>query len=399
MTDAVTGLPIEGIRLDVYDLSQNYMGWAQTNVNGYYEFTEFASGSYRIHFGGDADHLEEWHHDAASFGAATTLTVTNNGITTANESLAPYGTLSGTVTDAVTGLPIEGAWVNLYDSSGNHKGSTGTNVNGYYKFEDLAPGSYRVRFDCGNYSFEWHHNAATFGTATAVTVNPGATTTVNEDLVYANGTLSGTVTDAVTGLPIEGIAVEIYDLSQNWLGYGHTDPNGYYEFTEFASGSYRIHIGGDADHREEWHHDAASFGSAATVTVTSKGITTANESLTPYGTLVGTVTDAVTGLPIESAGVNLYDANGNHLGVHKHQHQRLLRVRGPRSRQLPGAVRWWQLPARVVSQHHDLHHRHRGDHQSRGHHHRQRVPGLCQRHPTRHGDRRGHRPTHRGHRA
>ncbi len=125
MTDAVTGLPIEGIVLDIYDLGQSYLGWTLTDANGYYEFTELPVGGYKLHLSGDQDHLEEWHHDAASFGAAATVTVTSKGITAANGSLTPYGTLDGTVTDAVTGLPIEGASVSLYDASGNPKVSGG----------------------------------------------------------------------------------------------------------------------------------------------------------------------------------------------------------------------------------------------------------------------------------
>ncbi len=300
VTDAVTGLPIEGIWVEVYDLSQNYSGYrprpTRTATTSSRRSPPVVTGSMSA---GDADHLEEWHHDAASFGAATTVTVTSKGIITANESLTPYGTLDGTVTDAVTGLPIDGAGVNLYDASGNHLGTAYANINGYYKFEDRAPGSYRVRFEGGNYSLEWYHSVATFGTASAVTVNPGATTTVNEDLAYQYGALSGTVTDAVTGLPIKDIWVEIYDLNYNSVSSDLSDMNGHYEFAELPVGGYKLHFGGDADHLEEWHHDAASFGAAAGVAVTSRGTTTANESLTPYGTLDGTVTDAVTGLPIE----------------------------------------------------------------------------------------------------
>ncbi len=162
------------------------------------------------------------------------------------------------------------------------RGTAYTNINGYYKFEDLAPGSYRVRFDCAYYSLEWHHNAATFGTATGVTVNPGATTTIDEDLVYQFGALCGTVTDAVTGQPIEGIWVDVYELNEGLLASTLTDANGYYEFDSLAIGSYKLEFEEGAYHQGEWYHDAASFGDATKVTVTSRGTTTADEDLKPF---------------------------------------------------------------------------------------------------------------------
>ncbi len=56
-----------------------------------------------------------------------------------------------------------------------------------------------------------------------VTISPGATTTVNESLAGATpvtdgGNLRGTVTDAVTGLPLKDIVVNACDLYGNLAG-------------------------------------------------------------------------------------------------------------------------------------------------------------------------------------
>ena len=111
---------------------------------------------------------------------------------TAQVASAASGTISGTVIDAITTIPIQNANVRVYDSSGNSFGFTTTDSNGNYSITGLAAGSYRVRFSVAGYVTQYDY----------ASVNSGVTTVVNAAMQTGGGTISGTVTDAVTTNPI-----------------------------------------------------------------------------------------------------------------------------------------------------------------------------------------------------
>jgi 5-hydroxyisourate hydrolase-like protein (transthyretin family) len=252
---------------------------------------------------------------------ALMLCLANSLLLTGIAKAEGEGTISGTVTEAVTTQAIEGVSVGLYDSNGNSLGGTSTDVNGHYEFLDLAPGNHRIKYEHSNYweeikhSSEWYHGASTYGTATWVTVNPGVTATADEELVRLSGTISGTVTDAVTGAPIPGVEVSAYDSYEENVWLDLTDENGHYETAELPTGTYLVCFRNDEDHVAEWYHNAYTFGTATEVNVTSAATTIVDEELTPYGAISVMIYDAATMLAIEGANITLYDAGSNAVGV------------------------------------------------------------------------------------
>jgi hypothetical protein len=105
------------------------------------------------------------------------VNVVCNGITRMEISISllpplDAGDISGQVTDAATGLPIEGATVLL--AQGNTLiASTTTNAQGVYAFQDVAFGYYVVAADATGYSRSIADNVA------LVTVVDVQTTRVN----------------------------------------------------------------------------------------------------------------------------------------------------------------------------------------------------------------------------
>lgn len=129
------------------------------------------------------------------------------------------GTLQGTVTDANTALGIVGALVQT--SSGN---STLTGAGGTYSMA-VPAGTFSVTASKVGYGPE---------VSAGVTVTAGGTT--NRDFALSTGVLSGTVTDSVTALPIQGAVVELSNGATTL-----TNASGDYSFA-LEPGSYTVNF-------------------------------------------------------------------------------------------------------------------------------------------------------------
>ena len=141
-----------------------------------------------------------------SFGVIDNIT--NKGIAI----LYKFGNIDGSVTNSNTGEPIEGAIVSINDFSD----TTGTD--GTYFLEYVPIGIYDITCTAEAY----------YDTVDVVEVLEGQTVTI--DLVlepFPNGTLSGTVTDANNGEPIEDAMITA--TSQGKFEYiDFTNADGYY---------------------------------------------------------------------------------------------------------------------------------------------------------------------------
>ena len=136
---------------------------------------------------------------------------------------ANFGTLSGTVTYASTGLPVEGVDVTV-PVAGK---ATSTNGAGYYQLT-LEPGSHEVHFDA--FAYDPHTEN--------VNISAGGETTVDVALdPLAAGSLSGIVETLVDGdilEPLEDATVRVLITPLET----QTDLFGQYEFGSVPTGSY-----------------------------------------------------------------------------------------------------------------------------------------------------------------
>lgn len=136
------------------------------------------------------------------------------------------GSIKGTVQSA-TGDPLE----NVLVTSGNFNSTT--NSLGNYEINDIPAGEYLFNFDKTGYNPISSNKEISSGqTATLnVTMQPIA--------VPDTGTLRGRVTDeAANG--ISSAEVTYYSLFDSSSGTTSTDTNGYYQFANIPTGSYRV---------------------------------------------------------------------------------------------------------------------------------------------------------------
>ena len=256
VTDLSTGLPVPGATI--------------TAVPGVLTTTTAIDGTYNLSAAPGAYAVRASHvlYASVSQGAAVASAAT----TTVDFQLPPGpGWIAGIVTDAVTGLPISGAMITVVPGGL----TTTTASNGTYNVS-VTPGTYTVTASMALYVSQNQ----------SVNVAASATTPLGFALQLEPGWIAGTVTDAITGLPISGAVIGAMPGGFTTS----TAPDGSYNLT-VNPGSYTV-TGSRTSYTSQ--SQAASIAPAETTTV--------DFQLQPVpGWIAGTVTDASTGLPISGA--------------------------------------------------------------------------------------------------
>ncbi len=292
VTDAATGLPIANITIIVFNGALNPVGTAVTNAAGNYSISNIPPGRYAVTAAIDGDgapnstagYLAEVYPDVQCFGSCPDfvaftgelITVTAGGTTSGiNFALAMGGRITGAIRSAATGNPIPNVRVTallkfpdfMYElgkigDEGLPANSAMTNASGVFTIANLPTDTYYLlaRFD-NNQDFipEIYDNipclvdcgeseAVERGAPIAVTA--GATVSGKDFALETGGTFSGTVTNAVTGVPIANVGVAIYALSevgpsdnQNawFIGIQQTNGSGVYTARGLPTGTYYAH--------------------------------------------------------------------------------------------------------------------------------------------------------------
>ncbi|NOT61010.1 MAG: DUF11 domain-containing protein, partial [Acidobacteria bacterium] len=159
---------------------------------------------------------------------------------------------------------IPGVPVTLLRGDGSTVSTQNTNASGRYLFENLSPGTYRVRFGVlSGYAFTRRNNGAcggdkdsdpdaTTGETANVNVTPGTSNLDLDaglyqpaslgDMVFLDANRNGIMEVGETG--INGITVMLLDANGNVVGTTSTSGNGKYSFTNLAPGNYSVMFGG-----------------------------------------------------------------------------------------------------------------------------------------------------------
>ncbi len=300
------GAPLGGICVYAYDpVNQTYVGsGGATGTDGTYDIGGLGSGSYRMLFDdcSGGEYAREWYDDTSYWAAnlvAVTLGQTVSGI---DAGLATAGRISGTVTADTGGAPLEGVCVYAQDPNTGGYGYGSTGPSGTYDVGGLRAGSYRVQFsDCsgGDYVTEVFDDTYS-GSAVAVTVTGGQTTSGIDAGLAAAGHITGTVTADAGGAPLRNICVDASDYETGGYGRSRTATDGTYEIGGLPTGSYRVTFYDcyGADYVTEVFDDTYS-GSAVAVTVTGGQTTSGIDAgLATAGHIAGRVTADAGGAPL-----------------------------------------------------------------------------------------------------
>ncbi|PQO41765.1 SdrD B-like domain-containing protein [Blastopirellula marina] len=273
---------ITGTLVQLIDENGIQAGLAVTDENGFYEFAGLYKGQYQVVELQPFEYVDGLDTAGTIFGT-TVGTAVNPGdeintidVKWGDEGIEynfgeiKLGSISGYVyhDQDVSGTKdsgeegISGVTVTLINTDTNESFVTVTDDAGYYEFNDLVPGNYRV--------LETHPIAYQDGTDSAGTINGsvrGAAVNPGDEIngitigsdehginynfgEYLYASISGSVhlTDedgncdheSATSRPIEGATVQLYDAAGNLLKTTTTDANGDYFFGELLPGAYTV---------------------------------------------------------------------------------------------------------------------------------------------------------------
>jgi hypothetical protein len=213
----------------------------------------------------------------------------NAGAETSNVNilLAISGGISGRVTDAVSGLPVQSVIVEATNSTGDGS-STFTDSNGNYSITtNLATGTYNV--------------TASFATgyatkiATGISVTAGVMTRNVNLALDRSAVISGTITDSVSSAVLQQITVYAVSSTGSFVAFATTNSTGKYTLnTNLGTGTYNISVLFPANHLEK---------TISGIAVVAGNQYTQNIALDPSGIISGRITNSITGAGIANAAV------------------------------------------------------------------------------------------------
>jgi 5-hydroxyisourate hydrolase-like protein (transthyretin family) len=332
VTDSATGLPLAGVWIDVYDAYGNWVTYGSTDSSGAFTTSDgLPSGTYYASSWNSLGYVDELYDDIPCPSATCAVTSgvpisVAGGVTGGiHFALARGGRVSGTVTDGSTGLPLVGVWVRIYDGAGNIASYDTTDASGAYTTEAVPAGTYYARTsNSAGYMDELYDNipcaagVCTVTSGSPVTVTAGSTTGGVDFALAGGGRISGTVTDAATGLPLAGVQVRLYNAAGTYLTYGYSNSSGVYVTAAGLSfGTYYARTSNGLGYIEELYEDTPCPGGACTVTggtpvTVALGSTTTgiDFGLAQGGRIAGTAKDAATGLPLSGLMVRVFNSVG-----------------------------------------------------------------------------------------
>lgn len=216
-----------------------------SDLDGLFRIANLPPGDYRVYSESDPEMgaADVLHPGVIATADADTVTVTAGGTTTGvTLPLRDGAVLTGTVTGANGPIGSTSVFASMIGNPFAF-GSAVTAEDGSYRIEGLAPGDYTVlAFGfAGNAATEYYLDAYTSVDAQAVTLSTASETTIDFDLV-AGASISGTVLEETTLVPLSGLQVVAEDTVSGAVMTGSTDSQGAFNVGPLPPGSWRVSV-------------------------------------------------------------------------------------------------------------------------------------------------------------
>ncbi len=237
VTDSATGAPVINAMVTACSHATICGGRAVTDSNGYYLIDNLNEGNYLV-----VAHARNYrsfrYPDSVAVVAGQTTADINFILIPRMTPPQNAGTISGVVIDSTTNLPIAGAVVMAKHRRITVRAITG--ADGSYSLVNVRPGTYRVSAHKQGYAPQMYPDP--------VMLEPnGSVTGINFALVpgsvpppQGTGSISGSVINAVTQLPIANAVVHVCMPSGHHGAMARTAADGTYTIPNLAAGNYQV---------------------------------------------------------------------------------------------------------------------------------------------------------------
>jgi len=314
VSDALGEAAIEGIEVCALTSAEEFAGCSSTSPTGEYTISGLATGSYKVEFYGDEtceedgctqqNYVTQYYDNGSTFSGAEGVSVTDGGTTSGIDAeMVEGGMITGQVTSASGGAPIEGIEVCALTSREESANCAYTNSSGEYTISGLGAGSYKVEFYSfsNGYLTQYYDDATSFSGAEGVSVTGTGTTSGIDAEMVEGGMITGQVTSASGGAPIAGIEVCALTSAEEFAGCSSTSLTGEYTISGLSTGSYKVEFYSFSNgYLTQYYDDGSSFNEAEGVSVTDGGTTSGIDAeMVEGGKIAGQVTSASGGAPIE----------------------------------------------------------------------------------------------------
>ncbi|MBV1853362.1 carboxypeptidase-like regulatory domain-containing protein [Catellatospora tritici] len=279
---------------------------AQTDATGAYSITDLPPGDYQVEFSASG-HPTQLAYGATDWGQAALIPVTAGATTTVDDSLLPYGTISGRLADG----DGNGVAVSVEARSDDGLNSWAWASDGNFTL-GVFPGTYRVHFMVERGGDQWAYGSRTEAGSALIEVAAGQTVTVNDTLL-PTGSVAGRIT-AADGTPAAGITVDVVatdGASGAWPVT--TDENGEYRADLVFAGDWRLRLRRPSG-LEQWYPNVWTEQDAGTFSVAAGAVTTIDQQLLGTGSIAGRYTDA-NGQGVADVSLSVFASSGDQLPI------------------------------------------------------------------------------------
>ena len=238
----------------------------------------------------------QWAYQKFSFSSATVIDVAAGSATVVDDTYAPSSGVRLTVTDAVSGAPVDAVCASQYSGYGDDCGATG----GVLTLEGLSAGTYTIYVT----SSDGLHAAKTVNN---VKVTAGTLTGVPVALA-PTGAITTTVLDRATGGPVPDVCVVPLTLTFGAFasqmcqfgGDNYSKQDGTITLGGLAPGTYTLLANPEyTSYGLQWVGGKGGTGSqykAKKITVVAgQSVVAPTILLDPAASITGVITDAATG--------------------------------------------------------------------------------------------------------
>ncbi|NIA22709.1 MAG: T9SS type A sorting domain-containing protein [Proteobacteria bacterium] len=275
-----TDSPIAGCRVYAYDSLGNVAAFMETDSTGYYLIAGIVSGEYRAKTSNQSGYVDVWYINGNNWSEATPFTIQDaDTLTGINFSLNYGGCISGQVKNSLN-EPIEGVYIDAYDTLQNFITSAISDSSGAYSVKGLATGYYKLHTEnYSGYINEWYDNKTSFEIADRIGVTMGDTVSGILFQLQPGGVISGNVMASDSGTPIAGVTVSLYNLDQTLYESVQTDSSGFYKISSIENGNYKLGTYNAFGYVDQFFNDKSSFEDADTLSITGDTLSNINFTL------------------------------------------------------------------------------------------------------------------------
>lgn len=326
--DSGDGLPVVDCRVEVYREDGEW----ETNAyvqDGAFAAVGLTTGTYFVH----TSTWGEWRDElwdgvpcdpSCDPTLGTPVTVANGAESVIAFELVRDPRIAGRVTDAATGTPLP-TEISFYEGS-NYAGWASSYESGWYAAYLDGDGPWTVIARSSTHRDELFLDLPCDPecdptTGSTVEVEPGAVADWVHFGLDRNGMIEGTVRALGSGVGLEGLEVEVFDVEGGEIAAGYSTVLGHYVVEDLAPGQYFVRTRPGAANRQDWLGqlwdglpcEISCDPTAGTPVETLPAEITPgiDFELVPAGSLSGQVLDSVTGEPVTGyLRVWLYDSEG-----------------------------------------------------------------------------------------